>query len=79
MLKCNSPCDKGKALQGNLNKYWRYRIGNYRVIVDIEDKDLIIYIIKIEHRNKVYKEEVVNIITLNKRGLNKNEYDEFEF
>lgn len=79
LLKCNSPRDKGKALQGNLNKYWRYRIGNYRVIVDIKDKDLIVYIIKIEHRNKVYKEEATDVITLNKRSLNKNGYNEFEF
>ena len=41
-------------LEGASNS-WRFRYGNYRVIYNIEDKHLIILIIKIGHRKEVYK------------------------
>jgi mRNA-degrading endonuclease RelE of RelBE toxin-antitoxin system len=33
----------GKALQGDLKGLWRYRVGNYRLIAQIKDNELIIY------------------------------------
>ena len=32
----------GKGLTGNRNGHWRYRIGDYRVIVNIQDENLVI-------------------------------------
>lgn len=49
-----NPREKGKALAGNLNGLWRYRIGNYRLICDIDDDELIIYALKIGHRKGIY-------------------------
>ena len=46
---------KGKALTGNKKGYWRYRIGDYRLITRIEDKKLIIIAINFKHRREVYK------------------------
>ena len=46
---------KGKALTGNKKGYWRYRIGDYRLITRIEDKKLIIIAINFKHRREVYQ------------------------
>jgi addiction module toxin, RelE/StbE family len=52
---CTNPRIKGKALVGNKKGFWRYRIADYRLIVEIIDDKLIIIIITIGHRSKVYK------------------------
>ncbi len=53
--KSNSPISFGKALTGNKRKLWRYRVGDYRVICYIKNKELVVLILEIEHRSKVYK------------------------
>ncbi len=49
-----NPRDRGRALVGNLSGFWRYRVGDYRIICEIIDSELIIYAIDIAHRSKVY-------------------------
>lgn len=49
------PRSRGRALTGNLPGLWRYRVGDYRIICDIEDKTLVILVIEIAHRSKAYK------------------------
>lgn len=44
----------GKSLKGNLNDYWRYRVGNYRIIAEINDDEIKILIIEIGHRRDIY-------------------------
>lgn len=48
------PRSRGKALTGKLSGYWRYRVGNYRIIADIVDNDLVIIGIDIGHRSEIY-------------------------
>ena len=45
----------GKALSGNLKGLWRYRIGDYRLIADIQDNELVIVAIDIGHRREIYR------------------------
>lgn len=45
----------GKALSGNKAGFWRYRVGDYRIICDIEDEELVILVVEVNHRSKVYK------------------------
>lgn len=45
----------GKALKGDKKEMWRYRIGDYRVLADIEDENLTIIAIEIGHRRDIYK------------------------
>lgn len=45
----------GKPLTGNLKEFWRYRIGDYRLICEIQDHKLTIIALKIAHRRDVYK------------------------
>lgn len=49
------PRSTGKALAGNLAGLWRYRVGDYRIVCDIEDEVLLILVIDFAHRSKVYK------------------------
>ncbi|WP_288623337.1 type II toxin-antitoxin system RelE/ParE family toxin [uncultured Brachyspira sp.] len=50
-----NPRIKGKSLAGNLSGFWRYRVGDYRIICDIVDSEITIYILDISHRSKSYK------------------------
>lgn len=51
----SNPRAFGKPLKGNLKNYWHYRIGNYRVIVDIQEDKLVILAINVGHRKSIYK------------------------
>ena len=54
LVDTEDPKKHGKSLKGNLKEYWRYRIGNYRVLADIDDKYIKIIIFSIGHRKEVY-------------------------
>ncbi len=49
------PRSKGKALSAHLKGFWRYRIGDYRAICEINDDEIIIIVIDIGHRKDIYK------------------------
>jgi mRNA interferase RelE/StbE len=51
---CTDPRHTGKPLKGNLREYWRYRIGNYRVICDIQDRKLVVLAVSMGDRKDVY-------------------------
>ena len=52
---CTNPRVHGKPLSANRSGQWRYRIGDYRIIVKIEDGRLIILVIAIGHRRDIYE------------------------
>ena len=54
---CEDPRAYGIALVGNLKGYWRYSIGDYRLIADIQDDKIIIIITEVGHRSEIYKEK----------------------
>lgn len=45
----------GEALKGNLRDYWRYRVGDYRIICRIEDAIITVFVIGVGHRREVYR------------------------
>lgn len=50
------PRSIGEALKGaKLGEYWKYRVGDYRVIAKIEDTELLILVIRIGNRREVYR------------------------
>ena len=51
----DNPRVHGKPLKGDKKGLWRYRINNYRLIVDIQDDVLIILILTFGHRKNIYK------------------------
>lgn len=54
LYACTNPYFQGKYLKGKFEGYWRYRIGNYRLIVKIEHDKLVITAIEIAHRRDIY-------------------------
>ncbi len=50
----DNPRAKGKALVANRTGQWRYRIGAYRVIVNIQDNELVILALEVGHRRDIY-------------------------
>ena len=55
LVGCENPRRRGKPLEGRLSNYWRYRVGNYRLIADIQDDKIIILIVNVDKRNDIYK------------------------
>ncbi len=51
---CENPGVKGKALTANRKDQWRYRIGAYRLLCLIEDKELVILALSIGRRREAY-------------------------
>lgn len=49
------PRAHGKPLRTDLKGLWRYRIGDYRLLADIRDDELVIIAVEINHRSRVYK------------------------
>jgi mRNA interferase RelE/StbE len=49
-----NPRFSGKALVGS-NHEWRYRVGDYRLVCEIKDEELIVWIVKVAHRREVYR------------------------
>lgn len=45
----------GKPLKGGLEHFWRYRVGDYRILIEIQDQQLLIQVIEIDHRRDIYK------------------------
>ena len=50
----DNPRQKGKALKSNLSGLWRYRVGDYRVICDIQDEKILITVLRVGHRKNIY-------------------------
>jgi len=51
----DNPRNTGKALSGPLGGLWRYRVGDYRLICEIQDGVLCVLVLKIGNRREVYK------------------------
>ncbi len=51
---CDNPRLHGKGLTANRSGQWRYRIGDYRLIADIQDDIVVILIVTVGHRRDVY-------------------------
>lgn len=45
----------GAPLRRELSGLWKYRLGDYRIICRIEDKKVVVYVIRIGHRKDIYK------------------------
>ena len=55
LVNCDDPRIHGKGLVENKSGLWRYRIGDYRLICEIKDSELIILVLEIGHRCNIYK------------------------
>lgn len=54
LVNTNNPRQFGKGLVGNHSGEWRHRIGDYRLIADINDETVTILLLEIGHRKEIY-------------------------
>lgn len=54
LIGCEEPYLHGKGLTSNRSGQWRYRIGDYRIICEIDDQKLLILALSVGHRREVY-------------------------
>lgn len=45
----------GKKLRGKLNEYYKFRVGDYRIVYRFYAREKTVFVVKIEHRQGVYK------------------------
>lgn len=51
----DNPREIGEALAGEWTGYWKYRVGDWRLIAQINDSEIIIMIVRIGHRGAIYR------------------------
>ena len=54
VVDADDPYVTAKELTGRWSGYWRYRVGTYRVICKIRDREMVVLAIKAGHRGDVY-------------------------
>lgn len=51
-----NPRDIGEALAGaRLGNYWKYRIGDWRIICDLQDERIVVRVLRLGNRREVYR------------------------
>ena len=56
LQNCEDPRAHGKCLTANRSGQWRYRVGDYRLLADIQDDKVIILILALGHRSEIYND-----------------------
>ena len=51
---CKNPRHFGEPLRGEMAGLWRYRIGDYRIICEIQDQQLVVLALTVGHRRENY-------------------------
>ena len=54
LVNTDNPRRYGKGLVANHKVKWRYRIGDYRLLAEIQDNELVILILTVGHRKCIY-------------------------
>ncbi len=56
VAKLDDPRSLGEALHGSrLGEFWKYRVGDYRLISKIEDDRLVVLVLRVGHRKEIYR------------------------
>lgn len=50
----NDPYATGRALTGKWAGHWRYRVGHYRIICNMQQQTFVVMVVKAGHRSDVY-------------------------
>jgi mRNA interferase RelE/StbE len=56
VAKLDDPRSIGQALKGSeLGEFWKYRVGDYRLVCKIEDDRVVVLVLRIGHRRDIYR------------------------
>ncbi|EEJ53646.1 type II toxin-antitoxin system RelE family toxin [Mobiluncus mulieris] len=54
LMNCENPRLFGKALRANRSGQWRYRVGDYRILAEICDQEIVLILVDVGHRSRIY-------------------------
>lgn len=54
VAKLDDPHKIGERLQGPLSQFWKYRVGDYRIICSVERDRLVVLVLRVGHRREIY-------------------------
>ena len=52
---CKNPRHFGEPLKGDHAGLWRYRVGNYRILCEIQDRKIVVLVLTVGHRREIYR------------------------
>ena len=56
LARLDNPRDLGEALAGaKLGNYWKYRVGDWRIICDLQDQRIVVRVLRVGNRREVYR------------------------
>lgn len=55
LAQVDNPSGIGEELKHDLSGYWRYRVGEWRLICELKEDLLIVFVLRAGHRRNVYK------------------------
>lgn len=55
LARLEDPRQIGERLQGPLREYWKYRVGDYRLVCTIENDRLLVIVLRVGHRREIYR------------------------
>jgi mRNA interferase RelE/StbE len=55
IAELDDPRKIGERLQGTFSEFWKYRVGDYRIICSLEHDRFVVLVLRIGHRREVYK------------------------
>ena len=54
LVGCENPRIHGKGLTANKSGQWRYRVGDYRILAEIRDNELVLVLVEVGNRSRIY-------------------------
>jgi mRNA interferase RelE/StbE len=54
VAETSDPRVRGKALTGPMTGLWRYRVGDYRLVCELIDQRLVVLVVRLGHRSRIY-------------------------
>lgn len=54
LMGCENPRLHGKWLTADKSGQWRYRVGDYRILAEIRESELILVLVEVGHRSRIY-------------------------
>ncbi len=51
----DDPRKVGERLQGKLREFWKYRVGDYRLICSLKDDRMVVVVVRVGHRRHIYR------------------------
>lgn len=55
LVDCENPRQHGKGLTANHSGKWRYRVGDYRILAEIQESRVVILVLNVGHRSEIYQ------------------------